>query len=80
MTPRRYLATTLTFDNRALDHTDNLQDEIRALRNGLRMAQERERVIILKLDALEAHNAELAELVLKRDEQIAAWNDGKEQA
>lgn len=77
MTPRRYLASTLTVDNRDHStHSDTMQDEIRALRNAYRLVMERERVKDLRIDALEKQNAELEEMVCKKDELLAAFNDG----
>lgn len=72
MTPRRYLASTLTVDNRDLaSQAESLTDEAHALRTALREA--RSKVALLEDDnaVLRAQNAELAELVKVRDEQLA---------
>jgi hypothetical protein len=73
MTPRRYLSTAnlsgLTIDRR--DHasmTETQQDEIQALRKAWQELK-------AENETLHLQNAELAELVKVRDEQIAAWND-----
>ena len=73
----------LTIDNRDhATHTETQQDEITALRNARRTAQERIAALTLRIDTLESdnavlslQNAELAELVKVRDEQIASFND-----
>lgn len=36
MTPRRYLASTLSVDNRPAEHAESLQDEVTALRQARR--------------------------------------------
>ncbi len=68
MTPRRYLATTLTYDNRPAEYAESLQDEITALRRRMHELLDENATLSLQ-------NAELAELVKVRDEQIASFND-----
>lgn len=71
MTPRRYLSTTLTYDNRPLELCESLQDEITALRR--RMHE-----LVEENGALRQQIAELAELVRTKDELISAFNDCRE--
>lgn len=71
MKPARYCFEgpgVLTVDNRPAEHAENLQDEITALRNGLRAAKQ-------ECEDLRRQNEELQELVRQRDELIAAFND-----
>jgi hypothetical protein len=72
MTPRRYLASTLTVDNRDLaSQAESLTDEAHALRMALREAKARIKALEEDNAALTAQRDELAELVKVRDEQLA---------
>ena len=68
MTPRRYFASTLTIDRRPAEHAENMQDEITALRNGLRQAK-------AEIEDWKRQNAELEELFKQRDEQLASFRE-----
>jgi hypothetical protein len=79
MTPRRYLATTLTIDNR--DHallSESQQDEIHALRSDRRALKAELMSLLEELKFTRVERDAIAESLRQRDEQIAAWNDGRE--
>jgi hypothetical protein len=84
MTPRRYLASTLTVDNRDLaSQAEGLTDEVQALRRGYHQAL----ALLFGLvhmygesqqecADLRRQNDGLAELVRVRDEQISNFQAG----
>lgn len=79
MTPRRYLSSTLTVDNRDLaSQAESLTDEAHALRTALREAHARIRALEEDNAVLTAQRDELAERIRQQDEILSEFTGTQE--